>query len=246
LAAYDFIEKPMSLDRILLTTERALEKRRLQLKSRWMSEEILSRYKMVGTSNAMQQVYSMIDKIAPANSTVLICGETGTGKELAAMAIHLQSKRSNGPYVRVNCAAIPDTLIESELFGHKQGAFTGATTDKIGKFVKANNGTILLDEVGDLSASAQAKILRVLQEQEVEPVGDNRVLKIDVRIIAATNKDLLSMISGGKYREDLFYRLNAVEIQLPAIRDRKEDIPELANHFLTYFNDCEIQTVEFI
>ncbi len=235
LGAYDFIEKPVSLDRILLTTERALEKRRLQLKSRWMSEEILSRYKMVGTSNAMQQVYSMIDKIAPANSTVLIYGETGTGKELVAMAIHLQSKRSNGPYVRVNCAAIPDTLIESELFGHKQGAYTGATADKIGKFVKANNGTILLDEVGDLSPSAQAKILRVLQEHEVEPVGDNRVLKVDVRIIAATNKNLTSLISEGKYREDLFYRLNAVEIHLPALRDRKEDIPELAYYFLTYF-----------
>lgn len=237
LGAYDFIEKPVSLDRILLTSERAIEKRSLQLKSRWMSEEILSRYKMVGTSNAMQQVYSMIDKIAPTNSTVLICGETGTGKELVAMAIHLQSKRSNGPYIRVNCAAIPDTLIESELFGHKQGAFTGATTDKIGKFVKANNGTILLDEVGDLSPSAQAKILRVLQEHEVEPLGDNRILKVDVRIIAATNKNLLSLISDGKYREDLYYRLNVVEIDLPPLRDRKEDIPELANYFLFFF--CE-------
>ena len=200
-----------------------------------MSDEILSRYKMVGTSNAMQQVYSMIDKIAPTNSTVLICGETGTGKELVAMAIHLQSKRSNGPYIRVNCAAIPDTLIESELFGHKQGAFTGATTDKTGKFVKANNGTILLDEVGDLSPSAQAKILRVLQEHEVEPLGDNRVFKVDVRILAATNKNLVSLIFEGKYREDLFYRLNGVEIHLPALQDRKEDIPELATHFLTYF-----------
>jgi two-component system, NtrC family, nitrogen regulation response regulator NtrX len=235
LGAYDFIEKPVSLDRLLLTAQHALEKRTLQLKNRWMAEEILSRYQMIGTSDVMQNVYELIDKIAPANSTILITGETGTGKELVAMALHLRSNFSSGPFVQVNCAAIPDTLLESELFGHKKGAFTGAIQNYEGKFSRANGGTLFLDEVGDLSASAQAKILRVLQEHEIEPLGDNQIIKVDVRVIVATNKDLLALIDERKYRDDLYYRLSTVEIHLPPLRDRKEDIPELAKYFLNIF-----------
>jgi DNA-binding NtrC family response regulator len=174
LGAYDFIEKPVSLDRILLTVQRALENRRLQQRARWMADDILQRYKMIGTSAPMQEVYNRIDRIALADCTVLITGETGTGKELAAMALHLQSRRSGGPFVKLNCAALPDNLIESELFGHKKGAFTGAIQDKKGKFFLANRGSLFLDEVGDLSPSAQAKMLRVLQSHELEPLGDTR------------------------------------------------------------------------
>ncbi|MBN1348035.1 sigma-54-dependent Fis family transcriptional regulator [candidate division KSB1 bacterium] len=235
LGAYDFIEKPVSLDRILLTAERALEKRRLQQRSHWMADDILSRYKMVGTSKPMQHLYALIDKIAPTDSNVLITGETGTGKELVAMALHLRSNRSDGPYVKVNCAAIPETLIESELFGHKRGAFTGATADKTGKFKQAHGGSIFLDEIADLSLSAQAKILRVLQEQEIEPLGDTRTICVDTRIISATNKNLPDLIGREKFREDLFYRLQTMEIAIPPLRERREDIPELAKYFLDYF-----------
>ncbi len=235
LGAYDFIEKPASLDRLLLTAQHALEKRKLQLKNRWMADEIMSHYKMIGTSEPMQHIYNLIDKIAPTESTVLITGETGTGKELVARALHMRSLRSNGPFVHVNCAAIPDTLLESELFGYKKGAFTGAIQNKIGKFAQADGGSLFLDEVGDLSPSAQAKILRVLQEYEVEPLGDTKSVKIDVRIIVATNKDLPALISENRYRDDLYYRISAVEIHLPVLKDRKKDIPALAMHFLNIF-----------
>ncbi|HNW58129.1 MAG TPA: sigma-54 dependent transcriptional regulator [bacterium] len=237
LGAFDFLEKPVNLDRLLLTVERALEWRHLEQKNNWMAAEIMNRYRMVGTSRIMQAVYARIDRVAPTESTVLITGETGTGKELVAMAIHLRSKRSAGPFMRVNCAAIPDTLIESELFGHRKGAFTGAVENYDGKFLQADGGTLFLDEIGDLSLSAQAKLLRVLQSHEVEAVGGNRPRPIDVRIISATNRNLTEQISKGLFREDLFYRVCVVDIQLPPLRERKEDIPELSAEFLRQF--CE-------
>jgi two-component system, NtrC family, nitrogen regulation response regulator NtrX len=237
LGAYDFLEKPVSLDRVLLTVERALAWRQLEQKSVWMAAEIMSRYRMVGASAIMQKVYERIDLVAPTESTVLITGETGTGKELAAMAIHLQSRRTSGPFLRINCAAIPDTLIESELFGHRKGAFTGATDNYDGKFAQADGGTLFLDEIGDLSLQAQAKLLRVLQSREVEAIGDTKSRKIDVRILAATNKNLAMNIDHGLFREDLFYRVCVVDIHLPPLRERKEDIPELSASFLSHF--CE-------
>ncbi|HQG44057.1 MAG TPA: sigma-54 dependent transcriptional regulator, partial [bacterium] len=237
LGAFDFLEKPVNLDRLLLTVERALEWRHLEQKTNWMGAEIMNRYQMVGTSTAMQSVYARIERVAPTESTVLITGETGTGKELVAMAIHLRSKRSAGPFMRVNCAAIPETLIESELFGHRKGAFTGAIENYDGKFRLADGGTLFLDEIGDLSLPAQAKLLRVLQSHEVEAVGGSRPLPIDVRIIAATNRTLTEQIARGLFREDLYYRVCVVDIQLPPLRERREDIPELSAFFLRQF--CE-------
>ncbi|NOZ60458.1 MAG: sigma-54-dependent Fis family transcriptional regulator [Calditrichaeota bacterium] len=235
LGAYDFIEKPVSLDRLLLTAKHALEKRKLQLKNHWMAEEILMRYEMVGTSEAMQQIYALIDKIAPTNSTVLITGETGTGKELVARALHTRSRRADGPFVQLNCAAIPDNLLESELFGYKKGAFTNAFQDKKGKIEMANQGSLFLDEIGDLSTSSQAKILRTLEDHVITPVGGVDDLEIDVRIFAATNKKLSELIEKGLFRPDLYYRLQTIEISLPALAEKKEDIPELAQHFLKRF-----------
>ncbi|MCK5145821.1 sigma-54-dependent Fis family transcriptional regulator [bacterium] len=232
LGAYDFIEKPVSLDRLLLTARHALEKRTLEQKSRWMANEVYEKYKMIGISPAMKLVYEIIDKIADSESTVLITGETGTGKELAAMALHLQSRRASGPIIKINCAAIPETMIESELFGHKKGAFTGAIGNKDGKFALADRGTIFLDEIGDMSLMAQAKVLRVLQEQEFEPLGDTKTRKVDVRVIAATNQDLWDKIKLGTFREDLYYRLDVLALDLPPLRRRREDIPILAYHFI--------------
>ncbi len=244
LGAYDFIEKPFSLERLLLTMERALEKKKLQQSNRWMAQEILSRYQMVGAGPAMQQVYERIDRISGSDSTVLITGETGTGKELAARAIHLRSRRSSGPFVRVNCAAIPETLIESELFGFKKGAFTNAVHDHAGKFEQAHGGTIFLDEIGDLSPSAQAKVLRTLQEHDVTPLGSHRTIKVDVRVITATNKDLLRLIAQKEFREDLYYRICVVELKMPGLPERLEDIPDLARHFLRYFSDQHNRAIQ--
>ncbi len=235
LGAYDFIEKPANLDRLLLTAQRALEKRKLQLKNRWMAEEIMSHYKMIGTSEAMQHVYNLIDKIAPTESTVLITGETGTGKELVVRALHTRSLRSNEPFVHVNCAAIPDTLLESELFGFRKGAFTNAVQDKKGKIEVANGGSILLDEIGDLSISSQAKILRTLESHEIAPIGGTEDKKVDVRFFSATNKIIPDLIEKGNFREDLYYRLNSIEIRLPPLRERKTDIPELVEYFLEIY-----------
>ncbi|HOC24247.1 MAG TPA: sigma-54 dependent transcriptional regulator [bacterium] len=235
LGAFDFLEKPVNLERVLLTVERALGWRQLEQKNNWMAAEIMNRYRMVGTSPGMQDIYARIDQVAPTESTVLITGETGTGKELVAMAIHLRSHRAAGPFMRVNCAAIPDTLIESELFGHRKGAFTGATENHDGKFMQAAGGSLFLDEIGDLSQPAQAKLLRVLQSREVEAVGAARPQPVDVRIIAATNKNLTECISKGLFREDLYYRVCVIDINLPPLRERKEDIPELSGHFLNYF-----------
>ena len=237
LGAYNFIEKPADLNRLLLTVENALEKRALVLKNKWMADEIQTRYKMIGSSESMRLVYDVIDKIAETDSTVLITGESGTGKELAARAIHQQSGRANGPFIKVNCAAIPETLIESELFGHKKYSFTNAMQDRDGKFVQADGGTIFLDEIGDMSKSAQAKILRVLQEKEVERIGDSAPIKVDVRVIAATNKQLKERIKANFFREDLFYRLSTIEINLPPLSERKDDIPKLIDHFLE--KSCE-------
>ena len=237
LGAYDFVEKPVSLERLLITAKNAIEKRRLKQKTQLLSAEILNRYKMIGSSAPMRKIYDLIKKISQTNSTVLITGETGTGKELAAVALHWQSNRASGPFVKVNCAAIPETLIESELFGHKKGAFTNAVSDKIGKFELADKGTIFLDEIGDMSLNVQAKVLRVLQEFEFEPVGDNKIRKVDVRVIAATNKPLYRLIEEGKFREDLFYRLKVIEIDMPPLRIRKDDIPELIEFFLRQFSD---------
>ncbi len=237
LGAFEFLEKPVSMERILVTIDRALEYHALAQKNRWMAADIMSRYRMVGASAVMQQLYDRIDRVASTDATVLISGETGTGKELVARALHLRSKRNAGPLGKVNCAAIPEQLIESQLFGHKKGAFTGAVEDYSGRFVQADGGTLLLDEIGDLSLSAQAKLLRVLQSHEVEPVGGTRSILVDVRIIAATNKDLQARIKAGLFRDDLFYRIAIVDIEVPPLREHKEDIASLANHFLSLF--CE-------
>jgi len=237
LGAFDFLEKPVNLDRVLLTIERALEKRSLEQRNKWMAAEIMGRYRMVGRSAAMQNVYRLIDLVAATDSTVLITGERGTGKELVAMAIHLQSHRASGPFVGVNCAAIPDDQIESELFGHRKGAFPGADENYKGKFLSANDGTLFIDEIGDLSLTAQAKLLQVLQSHEVEVIGENLPRKANARIIAATNKNLMDQIATGTFREDLFYRICVMDIQMPTLRERKEDIPELAEFFLKIF--CE-------
>ncbi len=231
LGARDFIEKPPTRDRILVTVRNALDTSRLRTEVRSFKRDAEKRYQIVGDSPVLATVRESIHKAAPTNATVLIWGESGVGKELVARAIHRESLRRDGPFVQVNCAAIPDELIESELFGHEKGSFTGASDRQIGKFEQADKGTIFLDEVGDMSLKTQAKVLRVLQEQELERLGSNRVIKVDVRVIAATNKNLEEAINTGTFREDLFYRLNVVPIPVPPLRDRREDIPALVRHF---------------
>ncbi len=237
LGAYDFIEKPVSLNHLLLAASHALEKRFLNKKTQWLEKDLDDRYRMIGNSQAMQEIYRIIKQISKVQSPVLITGETGTGKELVARALHKQSPRSNEPFVKINCAAIPDTLIESELFGHKKGSFTGAVTDQTGKFIQAHHGTLFLDEIGDLSLSAQAKLLRVLQDQKVDMVGSEKTISVDVRVIAATNKNFEVMLKNDFFRKDLFYRINNFNIHLPPLRERKEDIPDLVKHFLAL--SCE-------
>ncbi len=230
--AFDFIEKPVSLDRLLITAANALEKHRLMVEARWQREEYWERFKMIGSSAAMQTVYSYIEKAAPTTANVLINGETGTGKELCARALHMCSDRAKAPFIKLNCAAIPDTLIESELFGHKRGAFTGAYADKPGRFQLADQGTLFLDEIGDMSLQAQAKILRAMETNEIEAIGDTQTKLVDVRVIAATNHNLEQAVQEGNIRQDLYYRLNEISITLPPLRGRKEDIPDLVDHFL--------------
>jgi two-component system, NtrC family, nitrogen regulation response regulator NtrX len=237
LGAYDFIEKTGNLERILLTVHHALEKKQLKDKTQWMSDDVLTRYRMIGSSVAMKELSERIRRIAATDSTVLITGETGTGKELAAMAIHMNSVRSTKPFIRFNCAAIPDSLVESELFGYKKGAFTGATHDYHGKFLQADGGTILLDEIGAMSLTAQAKILRVLQDHEVTILGERHPCLVNVRVMAAINKDPEKLIQEGVFREDLYYRINTLHLFILPLRERKTDIPELANYFLQYFCD---------
>jgi two-component system, NtrC family, nitrogen regulation response regulator NtrX len=235
LGAFDFIEKPVSSERLLVSVRNAVDTRRLKTENKSYRRDAEKKYQIIGDSPALAAVRGAIQKASPTNATVLIWGESGVGKELVARAIHRESLRRDGPFVQVNCAAIPDELIESELFGHEKGSFTGATDRQIGKFEQADKGTIFLDEVGDMSLKTQAKVLRVLQEQELERLGSNRVIKVDVRVIAATNKNLEEEIDRNTFREDLFYRLNVVPIHVPALRERRDDIPALVRHFADLF-----------
>ncbi len=232
LGAYDYIEKPLSLENVTLRVKHALEQYRLEEENRSLRTKVQRKFELVGHSAAMQQLRQLIDTAGPTNSRVLIGGENGTGKELVARAIHLQSARADRPFVAVNCAAIPETLIESELFGHEKGSFSGATSMKRGQFEQADGGTLFLDEIGDMSLSTQAKVLRALQEQQFTRVGGIKLLKVDVRVLAASNKDLLKEIEKGAFREDLYYRLNVVPIVVPPLRERRDDIPILIRHFM--------------
>ena len=229
--AYDFIVKPLDLNRLLVTTQRALEHKSLVQETKVLRKKIGARNKMVGESAAIEKVREIVEKVAATEARVMITGANGTGKEVVAHMIHENSTRSKKPMVEVNCAAIPSELIESELFGHTKGSFTSAIKDRAGKFEQADGGTLFLDEIGDMSLSAQAKVLRALQENEITRVGSDKPIKVNVRVLAATNKDLKKEIAEGHFREDLFHRLNVIPIHVPALNDRKEDIPLLVNHF---------------
>ena len=235
LGAFDFVEKPLSLEKTVLVIGNALRTRQLEAENRALRETVDRRLSMVGESYAMGQLREQVAMAAPTNGRVLIYGENGTGKELVARTIHMLSRRRTGAFVEVNCAAIPEELIESELFGHMKGAFTGALADRRGKFELADGGTLFLDEIGDMSLKTQAKVLRALQEQVVEPVGGRASVRVDVRIIAATNKELPTEIRAGHFREDLYFRLNVIPIFVPPLRDRADDIPLLADHFMSEF-----------
>ena len=232
LGAYDYIEKPLSLENVTLRVKHALDQYRLEQENRTLRTTVQRKFELVGQSPVMQQLRRLIETAGPTNSRVLIGGENGTGKELVARAIHQHSARASRPFVAVNCAAIPETLIESELFGHEKGSFTGATSMKRGQFEQADSGTLFLDEIADMSLSTQAKVLRALQEQQFTRVGGTKLLKVDVRVLAASNKDLIKEIEKGTFREDLFYRLNVVPIIVPPLRERREDIPLLIRHFM--------------
>ncbi|WP_028122757.1 sigma-54-dependent transcriptional regulator [Epilithonimonas tenax] len=236
--AYDFISKPIDINRLITSVKNALDKGNLQKANSHLKQEnsqlkkkVNKKYQMIGQSPALKKIQEIIDKVAVSDARVLITGPNGAGKELVAHAIHSQSERSRGPMIEVNCAAIPSELIESELFGHVKGSFTGAIKDKSGKFEQATGGTIFLDEIGDMSLVAQAKVLRALQESKVSPVGSDKEIKVDVRVIAATNKNLAKEIEQGKFREDLYHRLSVIEISVPSLNDRAEDIPLLVHHF---------------
>jgi two-component system nitrogen regulation response regulator NtrX len=235
--AYDFLEKPLNRDKLLLTVRNAVRQRSLEEENSELKEKQEKEYQLIGQSSLMADLKSQIDRAAPTKATVLIAGESGTGKELVAREIHRSSSRSKQPFIQVNCAAIPEELIESELFGHEKGSFTGAVRKQTGKFVSADGGTIFLDEIGDMSLRTQAKVLRVLQEGDVEPVGSAAVVKVDVRVIAATNKDLTEEIRNGRFREDLYYRLNVIPIRTPPLRERRDDVPVLAQHFARLFSE---------
>jgi two-component system nitrogen regulation response regulator NtrX len=235
LGAYDFIEKPLSIEKVLLCIQNAVKVSQLVEENRELKAKIGKEHEMIGDSKPIRELKSQIKIAAPTSGWVLITGENGTGKELVARAIHHNSHRQDKPFVEVNCAAIPEELIESELFGHEKGSFTGATTQRRGKFDQAHNGTLFLDEIGDMSLKTQAKVLRILQEHKFERVGGNKTIEVDVRVIAATNKDLEKEIAAGNFREDLYYRLNVIPFHVPPLRERKSDIPKLAEHFLEYF-----------
>lgn len=229
--AYDFIEKPLDLNRMLVTIRNAIEKKDLVTETKVLKRKVSKTYDMIGESEPIAKVKEMIDKVAPTDARVLITGENGTGKELVARWLHEKSNRAGQPFIEVNCAAIPSELIESELFGHEKGAFTSAHKQRKGKFEQANGGTIFLDEIGDMSLSAQAKVLRALQENIVSRVGSDKDIKVDVRVLAATNKNLKEEIANSQFREDLYHRLSVILIHVPALNDRKDDIPLLAEHF---------------
>lgn len=239
LGAYDILEKPLDTDRILVTLRNAIGRIELTQENQRLKATIESRYEIVGRSAAIGAVIDKIDKVAQTAARVLITGENGTGKELVARAIHRQSPRRDKPFVEVNCAAIPGELIESELFGHMKGSFTGAIADRAGKFEQADGGTLFLDEIGDMSLAAQAKVLRVLQDGEVTRIGGQKPRRVDVRVLAATNKTLEDEIAAGRFREDLYYRLNVVPVHVPALRERREDIPQLIVHFLQQFTTLD-------
>jgi len=236
LGAYDFIEKPLSLEHTLLTVRNALSHRRLEQANDMLRHEIEERFNIVGESIPVKALRKQIAIVSPTNSRVLIYGESGTGKELVSRNIHYLSNRSNAPFVEVNCAAIPEELIESELFGHTKGSFTGANDSKKGKFELADNGTLFLDEIGDMTLKTQAKVLRAVEEQSFQPIGAPAPVRVDVRVIAATNKNLPAEIAAGRFREDLFYRLNVIPFFVPPLRERREDIPVLARYFMRVFS----------
>ena len=236
LGAFDFIEKPLASERVLVTVRNALDRSRLADENRSLKRVMEVRHQLVGDSPGLKKVMDAIRRAAPTGATVLVTGESGVGKELVARAIHRNSLRSRERFVQVNCAAIPDDLIESELFGHEKGSFTGATEKQVGKFEQADKGTIFLDEVGDMSLKTQAKVLRVLQEGEVERLGSSRTIKVDVRVIAATNNRLEEEIEKGTFREDLYFRLNVIPVYVPPLRERREDIPLLVRHFVELFS----------
>ncbi len=239
--AFDFIEKPIDLNRLLVTMRNALDKTSLVTQTKVLKKKIDKKYEMIGKSAALEKVRDLIEKVAPTEARVLITGPNGTGKEVVARQIYQLSRRQSAPFVEVNCAAIPSELIESELFGHEKGAFTSAIKQRSGKFEQANGGTIFLDEIGDMSLSAQAKVLRCLQENVISPVGSDKDIKIDVRVIAATNKNLREEIEKGNFREDLYHRLSVIIIDVPSLDERKEDIPLLIHHFASQI--CEEQGV---
>jgi DNA-binding NtrC family response regulator len=236
--AVDFLPKPFSLDHLTVVVEKALEVRKLRDENRELREALGKRYQfenIIGRSAPMQEIFATVERIAPTRATVLLCGESGVGKDMIARAIHHHSPRKDTPFVKINCTAIPENLMESELFGYEKGAFTGANTSKPGKFEQANTGTVFLDEIGDVPPSVQVKLLRVLQEREFERLGSNKTMHADVRVIAATNVDLRAALEQGTFREDLYYRLNVVPINIPPLRERKEDIPYLADYFAQKF-----------
>ncbi|MBP8850773.1 MAG: sigma-54-dependent Fis family transcriptional regulator [Breznakibacter sp.] len=235
--AYDFIQKPLDLNRLLITLKNALEKTELVTETKVLKRKIFKSYEMVGNSEPITRVKEIIEKVAPTDARVLITGSNGTGKELVARSLHEQSSRVAGAFVEVNCAAIPSELIESELFGHEKGAFTSAIKQRIGKFEQANGGTIFLDEIGDMSLAAQAKVLRALQERVITRVGSDKDIKVDVRVLAATNKNLQEEIAKGNFREDLYHRLSVILIHVPSLNDRRDDIPTLTDHFLQLLCD---------
>jgi two-component system nitrogen regulation response regulator NtrX len=237
IGAFDFLEKPVEIEKIIITIENALSKSRLEREKQTLIQDALERYKMIGISKRMQEIFNKIERVASDDSKVLIIGESGTGKELIARAIHLRSNRAGGPFQVVNCAAIPEELIESELFGHEKGAFTGALERKIGKFELANKGTLFLDEIGDMSLRLQAKVLRAIETEEIERIGGKEKIKIDTRIICASNKDLREAVKKGTFREDLYFRINVIPIHVPPLRERKEDIPALLDYYTKIF--CE-------
>ncbi|MCK5058193.1 MAG: sigma-54-dependent Fis family transcriptional regulator [Candidatus Aminicenantes bacterium] len=237
LGAFDFLEKPVESERILITLENALKKSRLERERSLLIQDALERYQMISISEAMKKVFTLIEKAAPSNSRVLISGESGTGKELIAKALHLRSDRAGEPFVTVNCAAIPEELIESDLLGHEKGSFTGAYRKQIGKFEQASRGTLFLDEIGEMSLRIQAKVLRAIENGEIQSIGAKDSICVDVRIIAATNRDLKEAVRSKVFRQDLYYRLGVINIYIPPLRERKEDITILANHFINQY--CE-------
>ncbi|HVR19630.1 MAG TPA: sigma-54 dependent transcriptional regulator, partial [Polyangiaceae bacterium] len=247
--AADYLLKPLNMDELLIVLERALERTRLRRETSDLRSRLEERYSfenIVGSSQEMQLVFKSVAQIAPSRATVLISGESGTGKELVAAAIHHRSPRASGPFVRLHCAALAETLLESELFGHERGAYTGADRKREGRFEQANGGTLFLDEIGEISLSTQVKLLRVLQEREFERVGGNQTIHTDVRVIAATNRDLKAMVVAGRFREDLYYRLNVINLILPPLRQRSSDVPALAMHFLRRYAEENAKTITSI